>query len=126
MILFAALRLVFPDRPAPPWVEGFTALADPDRLAREMAVAGFGKVSVQQIEGVWERPAGQAYLDEVQDLYGYVGPYVALDRDLRARVDDAIRTITTAQAESGKLRLASPVLIAVGERGREGPERPLG
>ena len=116
MILLAALREVFPDRPVPPWPEGFTALSDPDRLSREMTEAGFAKVRVRQIEANWEGPAGQAYLNEVQDLYRYVGPYVALDHDLRIRVDEAMRAMTTEKAIDGKLRLTSPVVIAIGER----------
>ncbi|RYF24080.1 MAG: class I SAM-dependent methyltransferase [Oxalobacteraceae bacterium] len=117
MILFAALREVFPDRPAPPWPEGFTLLSDPDRLSREMVEAGYTKVSVHQISAVWEGPAGQAYLDEVQDLYRYVKPYVALDHHLRLQVDQAMRAMTTAKAVDGKLRLISPAVIAIGERG---------
>ena len=115
-ILFAALRTVFPDRPAPPWPEGFAALSDPDRLTDEMTKAGFAEVIVQQIEAVWEGPVGQAYLDEMRELHQYVRPYMALDDDHRARVNDAIRTLTTERAVDGKMRLTSPVLIAVGVR----------
>ncbi len=115
MILFAALRQVFPDRPAPPWPEGFTALSDPDRLSCEMTKAGFTRVGVRQIKGTWEGAAGQAYLDEVQDLYRYVRPYAVLEDNVRARVDEAIRAISTLRACNGELRLDSPVLIATGE-----------
>lgn len=114
MILFEALREVFPDRPAPPWPEGFKALSDPGRLADAMAEAGFANVEVRQIEGSWEGPIGQAYLDEVRELHQYVRPYLALDDELRAKVDDAIRSITTAKATNGRLRLTSPVLVAIG------------
>lgn len=115
MILFEALRQVFPERPAPPWPEGFMALSDPSRLVEAMTEAGFAKVEVRQIEGIWEGAAGEAYLDEVRELHRYVRPYMALDDDFRAQVDDAIRSITTAKAKNGRLRLASPVLVAIGE-----------
>lgn len=115
-ILFAALRSVFPDRPAPPWPEGFAALSDPGRLVDEMERAGFTSVTVQQVEGVWEGPVGDAYLREVYELHQYVRPYTALDDDVRAKVDEAIRTITITNSRDGKVRLTSPVLIAVGKR----------
>jgi len=115
-ILVSALRSVFPDRPAPPWPEGFVALSDPDRAANELEQAGFTDVTVQQIDGVWEGPTGAAYLEEMRELHQYVRPYAALDSDIRPRVDDAIRSLTITKGKDGKVLLPSPVLIAVGSR----------
>lgn len=115
-ILFAALRSVFPDRPAPPWPEGFAALSDPGRLVDEMERAGFTNVTLQQIEGVWEGLVGDAYLKEVRELHQYVRPYAALDDDIRSKVDEAIRALTITNSDNGRVRMTSPVLIAVGSR----------
>ena len=118
MIMAQALREVFPDRKPPPPPEGFAALSDPARLDAEMMAAGFSHVETVEIEAIWKGPAGDAYLDELQALHGYMPPYAALDRDDRLRVDAAIRRIVEARAVDGGIRLASPVLIAVGRKSR--------
>jgi hypothetical protein len=115
-LLFAALHLVFPDWRAPSWPKGFTALSDAGRLAVGMKQAGFADVTAQQIEGVCEGPVGDAYLSETHELYQYIRPYVAQDDDARSKVDDALRELTMAASSGSTMRLASPVLIAVGSR----------
>ena len=115
-IMISALGSVIPDRPAPAWPEGFFALSDPDRLKSELEHAGFTDVAVAQIEKVWEGPVGDAYLQELRELHQYIRPYAALDPDTRAKVDEAIRSLTIGKGEGGRMRLPSPVLIAVGSR----------
>lgn len=116
LIMAQALRAVFPDMrpPAPP--EGFLALADPSRLATEMAEVGLSPVDVEEIETVWEGPAGQPYLDELRELHGYMGVYAALDSDQQRRVDDAILAVIDEQSDGGRLVLSSTVVLAVGTK----------
>lgn len=116
LVMAEALRAVFPDMrpPAPP--EGFIALAEPDRLAREMSEAGLSSVQVEEIETIWEGPAGQPYLDELRELHGYMGAYAALAEDQRRRVDDAILTVIEKRATGGRIVLSSTAVLAVGIR----------
>lgn len=114
-VMAAALRAVFPDR-VMPQPEGLAALSDPVRLGDELRQCGFTDVAVHEVEGVWEGPAGAAYLEEMKGLHGYLPPYAALAPSDRAKVDDAIRSFVGANASDGKVRLRSPALIAVGTR----------
>lgn len=115
-IMMSALASVFPDRPKPPGPEGFVALSDAGRLSSELEQAGFSDVVVTQIEGVWEGPVGEAYLDEMRELHQYMRPYTALDVDAHASVDETIRSLTIAKGQGGKIRLPSPVLLAIGSK----------
>ena len=115
-IMAQALRAVFPEQAPPAPLEGFTALSDPARLARELQSAGFVDVGVEEIQAVWRGPAGRAYLDELHDLHRYMPPYAALDDRDRRKVDDAILRIVDDVAEDDGVRLVSPVLLAVATR----------
>ena len=115
-IMISALGNVSPNRPPPHWPEGFLTLSNPDRLKSELEHAGFTKVTVTQIEKVWEGPVGDAYLQEMRKLHQYIPLYAGLDADTRAKVDEAIRSLTISKGEGGRMRLPSPVLIAVGSR----------
>ncbi len=117
MVLWSALQSVFPDRPPPAQPDGFMALSDPARLADELRESGFGDVEVHEVEGVWEGPRGDAYLEELRELHGYIRPYAALEPKDRAKVDDAIRALVGADASGDRISLRSPVLIAIGIRG---------
>jgi SAM-dependent methyltransferase len=116
LVMAEALRSVFPDMrpPAPP--EGFIALADPDRLAREMSEAGLSAVDVEEVEVVWEGPTGPAYLDDVRELHAYMGAYAMLDDDQRRRVDEAILKVIDRMVLSDRVVLRSTALLAVGTR----------
>ncbi|MGY6251353.1 class I SAM-dependent methyltransferase [Bosea thiooxidans] len=116
-IMVQALRSVFPKQAPPEPPEGLITLADPDRLADEMRRAGFVDVEVHEIDVDWEGPTGEAYLREMKDLHSYMAPYAALDASDQARVDAAILTLVDDATSDGKVRLASPALIAVGRRG---------
>jgi ubiquinone/menaquinone biosynthesis C-methylase UbiE len=100
-VMAQALRAVFPDRPAPVPPEGFVALADPERLRKELSEAGFDKVSVEEIEAIWEGPAGEAYLHELKELHPYMGPYRLLEPRERRDVDNAILSIVNKSALQG-------------------------
>lgn len=116
VVMARALRAVFPDRAPPPAPEGFIALSDPARLATELQSVGFVDVRVEEIQGVWRGPAGRAYLDELHDLHRHMPPYAALDDQDRRRVDDAILRTVDGIAEGDRLRIVSPVLLAVATR----------
>ncbi|MGV6871967.1 class I SAM-dependent methyltransferase [Pseudochelatococcus sp. B33] len=116
VIMAQALRAVFPDRAPPPAPEGFIALSDPARLATELQSVGFVDVRVEEIQAVWRGPAGRAYLDELHDLHRYMPPYAALDDQDRRKVDDAILRIVDDVAEGDRVRIVSPVLLAVATR----------
>lgn len=111
-----ALATVFPDRAPPTPPEGFVALSDPARLAAEMEAAGFVDVEVTELQAVWHGPAGYAYLDELHDLHRYMAPYAALDDEQRREVDDAVLHIIGAFTEGDRVRMVSPVLLAVATR----------
>ena len=116
-VMAEALHSVFPEMrpPAPP--EGFLALAEPDRLAKEMSEAGLAAVDVEEIEVVWEGPAGHAYLHDVRELHGYMGAYAMLDDDQRRRVDEAILTvIERSTVRDDRVVLRSTVVLAVGTK----------
>jgi SAM-dependent methyltransferase len=116
VIMAQALRAVFPDRAPPPPPEGFIALSDPARLAAELQAAGFVDVAVEEIQALWQGPAGGAYLDELHDLHRYMAPYAALDDVERRKVDDAILRVVDDVAEGDRVRIVSPVLLAVATR----------
>ncbi|WP_454851727.1 hypothetical protein [Rhizobium binxianense] len=111
-----ALRAIYPDMapPAPP--EGFITLADPDRLRTELEEAGLSGLDTEEIEIVWEGSAGQAYLDDVRELHGYMGAYAMLDDSARRRVDDAILTVIDRIATDDRVVLHSTAVLAVGTR----------
>ena len=114
-IMALALRSVFPGcvLPRP---DGFIALSDPARLAGELRESGFVDVDVREVEGVWEGPVGDAYLEETRELHSYMPPYAALEAKDRAKVDDAIRSLVSASSFDGRVSLRSPALIAVGTK----------
>ncbi|WP_244530015.1 methyltransferase domain-containing protein [Rhizobium sp. NFR07] len=116
LVMAEALRSVFPDMrpPAPP--EGFLALAEPERLVREMSEAGLSSVEVEEIEAVWEGPSGQPYLDDLGELHGYMGVYAALDDDQRQRVDEAILKVIDGKMIGDRVVLPSTVVLAVGTK----------
>lgn len=116
MVMAQALRSVFPDMrpPAPP--EGFLLLSEPDRLAKEMAHAHLSAIDVEEIETVWEGPAGHAYLDELRDLHSYMGVYAQLDSDQRRRVDAAILEVIDGLASGNTVILRATAVLAVGTK----------
>lgn len=116
MVMSQALRLVFPEMrpPAPP--EGFLTLSDPDRLAKEMTQANLSDVEVEEIETVWEGPAGQAYLDELRDLHSYMGVYAELDSDHRQRVDAAMLEVIDGLASDARVVLRATAILAIGNK----------
>ncbi|GGJ92006.1 class I SAM-dependent methyltransferase [Pseudomonas matsuisoli] len=114
VIMAEALRRAFPDRPSPMPPAGFTALADPERLAGAMHEAGLVSVAVETLGFVWEGPAGDAYLDELSELHPFMGPYAAADVATRARLDSAILAIVDEIAVDGRVELTAPVLLATG------------
>jgi ubiquinone/menaquinone biosynthesis C-methylase UbiE len=115
LVMNAALQSVFPDRALPALPDGFIALADPARLANELRVSGFVDIEVREVEGIWEGPAGDAYLEEMRELHGYMRAYTELGARDRGKVDSAIRSLVGAGSPGG-IRLRSPVLIAIGAR----------
>jgi SAM-dependent methyltransferase len=117
LIMAQALRAVFPDAPPPAPPEGFVALADPVRLAAEMAEAGLAEVVVVEVEAVWQGQAGEAYLAEMADLHRYMGPYAALGADDARKVDAAILALLDGYVVDGAVRIGVPVLIAIGTKG---------
>lgn len=116
LVMAEALRAVYPDMapPAPP--EGFITLADPDRLRTELEGAGLAALETEEIEVIWEGPAGQAYLDDVRELHGYMGAYAMLDDGARRRVDEAILTVVDRIATDDRVVLRSTAVLAVGTR----------
>jgi ubiquinone/menaquinone biosynthesis C-methylase UbiE len=116
MVMAQALRSVFPDMrpPAPP--EGFLLLSEPDRLAKEMTQANLSAIEVEEIETVWEGPAGHAYLDEFRDLHSYMGVYAQLDSDQRRRVDAAILEVIDGLASGNTVILRATAVLAVGTK----------
>ncbi|MBX5173377.1 hypothetical protein HJB84_26510 [Rhizobium sp. NZLR1b] len=116
MVMAQALRSVFPDMRAPAPPEGFLLLSDPDRLAKEMTEANLSAVDVEEIETVWEGPAGHAYLDELRDLHSYVGVYAQLDNDQQRRVDTAILEVIDGLASGNTVVLRATALLAVGTK----------
>lgn len=116
VVMAQALRAMFPDRPPPAPPEGFLVLADPDRMAQAMRDAGLADVKVEEIEAVWEGPAGPAYLSELRDLHPFMGPYAMLGPDLRAKLDEAILTVVDRLAVDDRLVLATSVVLATGTR----------
>ncbi|MCA2406020.1 class I SAM-dependent methyltransferase [Rhizobium leguminosarum bv. viciae 248] len=116
LVMAEALRAVYPNMapPAPP--EGFTTLADPGRLGAELKGAGLSALEIEEIEVVWEGPAGQSYLDDVRELHGYMGAYATLDDNERRRVDDAILTVVDRIATDNRVVLRSTAVLAVGTR----------
>ncbi len=102
---------------APPAVpEGFTTLADLDRLGAELKGAGLSALEIKEIEVVWEEPAGQSYLDDVRELHGYMGAYATLDDNEHRRVDEAVVTVVDRIAKDNRVVLRSTAVLAVGTR----------
>lgn len=116
VVMAQALRAMFPDQPPPAPPEGFIVLADPDSMAQAMRNAGFVDVKVEEIEAVWEGPAGPSYLSELQDLHPYMGPYAMLGPDVRAKLDEAILNVVNGLAVDNRVVLATSVVLATGSR----------
>jgi hypothetical protein len=71
---------------------------------------------VEEIQAIWRGPAGGPYLDELHDLHRYMAPYAALNDQDRLKVDDAILRVVDDIAEGDRVRIVSPVLLAVATR----------
>ncbi|MBL6081221.1 hypothetical protein JMJ56_24810 [Belnapia sp. T18] len=111
-----ALRALYPTMapPAPP--EGFIALSDPNRVHTELEAAGLSAIEIEEMDAVWEGPAGPAYLDDVRELHGYMGAYAMLGDEERRRVNDVILQVVDRIATGDRIVLRSPVILAVGTR----------
>jgi ubiquinone/menaquinone biosynthesis C-methylase UbiE len=116
IIMARALHSVFPDRAPPAPTEAIIAMSDPARLANELEAAGFIDVEVEPIDAIWHGPAGHAYIEELQGLHRHMAPYAALNAQERGRVDDALLRIVDDLATGGRVRMVSPVLLAIGKR----------
>lgn len=116
LLMAEALRAVFPDTKPPTPPEGFITLADPDRLGTELKNTGLSLLEVEELEIIWEGPAGLAYLDEVRELHGYMGVYVTLDENERRRVDEELLAVVDRIETNGRVELRSTVILAVGTR----------
>ena len=116
VILAEALATTFPDRPAPAPPPGFLALAEPEALASAFTAAGLVDVKVEEIEAVWEGPAGAAYLDELRDFHAFVAPYALLDDEAKARLDQAILAAVERRAIGDRIVLTTTVTLAAGTR----------
>jgi ubiquinone/menaquinone biosynthesis C-methylase UbiE len=116
LILVQAYQRVFPDRRPPSRSTGYTWLAEPARLSKEMQQAGFRDVKAREVEVRWEGPTADHYLDDLRGLLEHMGPYAALDAPDRSRVDDAMLSIVRQLAPAGNLVMSAPVTIAAGTR----------
>lgn len=116
VVMAQAMRAIFPNQPPPAPPEGFLVLAHPDRMAQAMRDVGLADVTVEEIEAVWEGPAGPAYLSELRDLHQFMRPYAMLGPDVRARLDEAILTVVDRLAVDDRLILATSVVLATGRR----------
>jgi len=115
-IMAEAMRTAFPEMlpQAPP--QDMVALSDPSRLADAMRAAGFASLEVQEVEGVWQGHAGDAYLDEMDPLHRFMAPYATLDDEGRVKVRHAIRSIVDRDASGGIVEYRAGVLLAIGEK----------
>ncbi|WP_246798365.1 hypothetical protein [Rhizobium leguminosarum] len=86
------------------------------RTDSELKGAGLSALEIEEIEVVWEGPAGQSYLDDVRELHGYMGAYATLDDNERRRVDGAILTVVDRIATDNRVVLCSTAVLAVGTR----------
>jgi hypothetical protein len=85
-----------------------------------MRAAGFASIEVQEVEGVWQGPTGDAYLDEMEPLHRFMAPYARLDEEGRVKVRHAIRSIVDRDASGHMVEYRTGVLLATGEK-RFGP-----
>jgi ubiquinone/menaquinone biosynthesis C-methylase UbiE len=116
LVMAEALRAVYPNMAPPTPPEGFITLADPNRLHAELKEAGLSALDIEEIEVVWEGPAGLSYLDDVRELHGYMGAYATLDDNERRRVDEAIVAVVDRIAMDNRVVLRSTAVLAVGTR----------
>lgn len=116
VILAEALATTFPDRLAPAPPPGFLALAEPEALASAFTEAGLVDVKVEEVEAVWEGPAGVTYLDELRDFHAFVAPYALLDEDAKTRLDRAILAAVERRATGDRIVLTTTVTLATGTR----------
>ena len=115
-IMAEAMRTAFPTAVPRPPQPGMLALSDPSRLADAMRAAGFARVEIQEVEGVWQGRAGDAYLDEMDPLHRFMPSYAALDDAGRAKLRNAIRSIVDRDARGGIVEYRTGVLLATGEK----------
>jgi SAM-dependent methyltransferase len=121
-VMAEAMRTAFPDVPPQSPPQGMVALSDPSKLADAMRAAGFASIEVQEVEGVWQGRAGNAYLDEMEPLHRFMTPYARLDEEGRVKVRHAIRSIVDRDASGQMVEYRSRVLLATGDK-RFGPRR---
>ena len=115
-IMAEALRATFPGQPPPAAPAGFMELAEPDAMRAALTAAGLVDVWVEEIEAIWEGPAGPAYLEELQALHPFMGPYGLLEPDARVRLDAAILQAVDRKAVDGQVALRSVVTLGAGRR----------
>lgn len=116
VIMAEALRATFPDRPVPAGPEGFLKLAAPDAMTAALTEAGLIDSEVEEIEAIWEGPAGFDYLLQMAELHSYMGPYAALDHEQRRRVDQAILEAVDRHVTDGRLSMRTTATIGTGLR----------
>lgn len=115
-IMAEALRTTFADRPPPTPPEGFVRLPDPKAMADALVGTGLIEVEVEEIEAVWEGPAGAAYLEELRAFHPFMGPYALLDVDTKHRLDQAILAAVGRRAENDRIVLKTMVTLAKGRQ----------
>jgi len=116
VIMAEALRATFPDQPPPAPPSGFVELAEPEAMDAAFLACGLRDTSVEEIEAVWEGPAGTAYLEELRDFHPFMGPYAQLGPELRRKLDEAILEAVDKRSANGRLVMTTKVTIGVGTR----------
>lgn len=114
LIMARAIQSVFPKMQPPMPPEGFIVLSQSDRMAGEMARAGFSKIEVEEIDTVWEGPTGQDYLRDVGALHDFIGIYSQLDSDNKRRLDTKILRIVEELTVNDRVVLHTPALLGIG------------
>ncbi|MEH3138971.1 MAG: class I SAM-dependent methyltransferase [Mycobacterium kyogaense] len=114
-VLVDAMAEVFPDREPIPVPEGVMLAAKPDVLQECMTVAGFRDVTVAPVQIVWDGPAVSQFLDELDETFGFMPPYLALTAEERELLTPALLAAAQRRAGTdGRLRIDATAHLAAG------------
>lgn len=116
ILLAQAMHAVFPDKPVPPTKEGMKVLSSAETLEAEMRVAGFSEIGTQKVNYTWQSAAAEGFLEDTDELYSYVQPYVALEAGEREQVRAKLLELLAPYTSQGRVELPSPAIIVAGRR----------
>jgi SAM-dependent methyltransferase len=110
-----AAFLPAPAQPSYPYAPGPFAFADPDRVGRLLAAAGWNDVAFEAVDFPLVAGAGEDPVDEALAYFGRIGPAARAIRELEGPARDsftaALRSLAEAHCRDGEVALGAAAWI---------------